>query len=97
MPPLHWNTPADERNYWVLIPIMLGLFILLRMVPSLAWLSRISFAVYVGGFAGIAIPSVIAANLLPQITATMQPISFEIGMRGEAINQLLLIIGVMSV
>jgi hypothetical protein len=82
-----------ERNYWVLIPIVLGLFILLRMIPSLAWLSRISFAVLIGGFSGMAIPAVIAGNFLPQITATMAPIGPTwVG----AINQIVLLVGVFA-
>lgn len=84
---------GSARNYLVLIPILLGIFILLRMVPSLAWLSRISFAVLIGGYAGIAIPSVIAGNFLPQIIATMGPVGPDwVG----AVNQLVLLIGVFA-
>jgi hypothetical protein len=82
---------GEQRNLWVLIPIMLGIFILLRMIPSLAWLSRISFAVLIGGFSGLAIPAVIAGNFLPQITATMTAIGPD---WISAINQVVLLVGV---
>lgn len=86
-------TDGSARNYIVLIPIMLGIFILLRMVPSQAWLSRISFAVLIGGYSGMAIPAVIAGNFLPQITATMAPIGPT---WPAAINQLVLLVGVFT-
>jgi hypothetical protein len=80
-------------NYMVLIPVMLGIFILLRMIPKLSWLSRISFAVYVGGYAGIAVPSVIAGTLLPQISSSMGPFGPDwVG----AVTQLILVVGVFS-
>lgn len=66
---------GGQPNYWVLIPALLGLFVLLRMVPRLAWLSRFSFAVYIGGAVGIAVPTVIAGNLLPQLEEAMSPLS----------------------
>ncbi len=47
----------------------------------------------IGGYAGMAIPSVIAGNFLPQIIATMGPIGPD---WVAAINQLVLLIGVFS-
>ena len=89
--PLFYPETAAERDWLVLIPIILGLFILLRVVPKLAWLSRYSFALYIGGFAGIAVPTEIAGRFLPQLTATMNPIG-----PGwiAAITQLVLLVGV---
>ena len=81
----------DARNWLVLIPIVLGLFIILRMVPSLAWLSRFSFALYIGGFAGLAVPNVISGNFLPQLTSTINPIGPD---WVSAITQLVLLVGV---
>lgn len=67
--------PGGHADYWVLIPAVLGLFVLLRMVPRLAWLSRFSFAVYIGGAVGTAVPVVIAGNLLPQLKEAMSPLT----------------------
>ncbi|MCC7477445.1 hypothetical protein IT575_03210 [bacterium] len=68
--------PSDGSapEYLVWIPIVLGLFILLRVIPSLAWLSRWSFAVYIGGNMGILVPSVIANLLMPQLASAMRPL-----------------------
>jgi len=73
--PTFYPQMGELRNFWVLIPNILGLFIILRLVPKLAWLSRISFALYIGGFAGIAVPNVISGVFLPQLTATMGPLT----------------------
>jgi len=58
----------------VLIPVTLGLFILLRIIPQLAWLSRYSFAIYIGGAAGIAVPFEMSGRLLPLISGMMIPL-----------------------
>jgi hypothetical protein len=91
--PLLYPESGDPHNFWVLIPIVLGFFILLRVVPRLAWLSRFSFAFYIGGFAGLAVPNVISGTFLPQLTATMGPIGPD---WNAAIAQLILLIGVFT-
>jgi hypothetical protein len=78
---MYWNVVYPDviretsvnNNYWVLIPAVLGILILLRMIPKLGWLSRMSFAFYIGGFAGLAIPNVIHGVLLPQLNDTLRP------------------------
>lgn len=59
----------------VLIPIILAVFIVVRVVPSLAWLSRISFALLIGGWSGMAVPIVISGVFLGQLTSTMAPLA----------------------
>jgi len=83
-----------EHDYWVLIPSLLGIFILLRLVPSVAWLSRMSFAFYIGGFAGVAIPNVIHGYFLPQLAETLRP--FNAGW-GNNLNQIVILLAVFTV
>jgi hypothetical protein len=85
---------AVDHNYWVLIPAILGIFIILRLVPSLAWLSRMSFAFYIGGFAGVAIPNVLHGYFLPQLAETLRP--FNAGL-GNNLNQIVILLGVFTV
>jgi hypothetical protein len=83
-----------DHNYWVLIPVTLGIFVLLRLVPSLSWLSRTAFAFYIGGVAGYAIPNVVHNLLLKQISQTMRP--FDGGYAAN-INQTFSLVGVVAV
>ena len=91
--PLFYPRDGDGRNYFVLIPIVLGIFIILRLVPKLSWLSRYSFALLIGGYAGLAVPTEIAGRFLPQIVSTMKPVGPSLA---EALTQLLLLVGVFS-
>ena len=90
--------PADIV---VVLPALLGIFILLRLIPKLSWLSRISFAFYIGGWAGIGIPVVIAGFILPQLVAATAAVTFVAPDGGAAIgdglNTILLMIGTFCV
>ena len=87
-PAKDWGTLVPE----VIIPIVLAVFILLRVIPQLAWLSRYSFAVYIAGWAAIQVPSAISGQLLPQLTSMMAPING--GGFGHALTQVVLLVGV---
>jgi hypothetical protein len=80
--------------YWVIIPSLMGIFIVLRLVPSLAWLSRMSFAFLIGGSAGLAIPNVINALFLPQVYETLRP--FDAGI-SQNLNQVIILLAVFTV
>jgi hypothetical protein len=90
------------HKYSMLVPALLGVLILLRIVPRLAWLSRTSFALYIGGSAGYAIPATISSQLLPQLYKTLAPFKFNTHAPGTPwnwpadINQLLILIGVFA-
>lgn len=89
--PLFYPEDGIARNYVLIIPIVLGAFILVRVVPRLAWLSRYSFALLIAGYAGLAVPNEIAGRFLPQLVATMGP--FGPGW-SAALTQLVLLAGV---
>ncbi len=87
-------------NLWVLIPGILGLFIIFRLIPGWGWLSRITFAFYIGGFTGITLPKVLNGLLLPQFYATIDRIPYMVTSWDELvllINALVLFVGALSV
>ncbi|MEK6764759.1 MAG: hypothetical protein AABY49_00825 [Planctomycetota bacterium] len=90
--PLFKDT-GSAPQYAVIIPTLLGIFMLLRFSNRLSWLSRWSFAFVVGLGAGITIPNFIHAFILkqlsfnPLITASIP----------ESINNFLILLGVVSV
>ena len=87
---------AIEHNLWVIIPAILGIFILLRLVPSISWLSRMAFAFYIGGTAGFAIPNVIHGAFLPQLSQTLRPFDLPVWSALLTIALLLVLFGLLA-
>jgi hypothetical protein len=70
--PVIFPDRADQDPKWVLlIPIMLGMFLLARFIPRYAWLSRYAFAMTVGWGAGLMIPQVVKTYLFKQAEASV--------------------------
>tara|TARA_B100000401_G_scaffold172194_1_gene115302 strand:+ start:1117 stop:1851 length:735 start_codon:yes stop_codon:yes gene_type:complete len=74
-----------------IIPLILGVFMILRLVPSLSWLARISIAYIVGMAAGLKFYVFINSNILFQIKSSA--IDFSLSYF-EIFNQLIILIGV---
>lgn len=65
----------ESDNKWlVVVPVALGLLLLTRFIPKIAWLSRWSFAFIIGYGAGLAIPATINTSILKQAEATSRPL-----------------------
>ena len=91
----------QQGKWWLLIPAFLGLLMLSRFIPPIAWLSRISFAFLLGISSGLAIPRQISSFILQQVQGTIKPL-ITVGENGVTItltnlNSLLILIGVVSV
>lgn len=93
---------VQQGDWWLILPTLLGLLVLARFIPAIAWLSRISFAFIVGIGSGIAIPRVISSLILQQVQGTLKPL-VTVGDGGVAwftfagLNTLLILVGVVSV
>jgi len=90
--PLFKDT-GNAPQYTVIIPTILGVFMLLRFSNKLSWLSRWSFAFVVGLGAGITIPNFIHAFILKQLTFD----SLIAASLPDSINNFLILLGVVSV
>lgn len=81
-----------EKNYveaWILIvPTVLGIMMLCRSIPKIAWISRwpISFTVGIGS--GLGLVAAVQGYLLPQISDTLRPL--------VTINNFVVYIGVVA-
>lgn len=60
-------------NYWVILPVILGLMILTRFMRRYDWLSRWPIAFIMGMGAGISIGPSVKAMILQQLAASFQP------------------------
>ncbi|MEZ7892610.1 MAG: hypothetical protein QMC67_12755 [Candidatus Wallbacteria bacterium] len=78
-------------DYSVLIPTFMGLLMLTMLVPSLSVLSRIPISYVVGFGAGAGAMASIQTDIIPQIYATMLPIT---GINLVSLNNFLIILGV---
>ncbi len=96
-----YGTPEGTLfNPWVIIPAILGAFILMRLVPGKGWVSRITFAFLIGGGTGIGLPLVVSNLFLPQFSATVQAIPWRVTGIDEAVlllNSLVLFFGALTV
>ena len=77
----------------LVIPTILGLLMLTRFSRRYGWLSRISFAFFVGLGAGFTIPRYISSFILAQVEPSIQPLSWS----AEGLDLLIILVGVVTV
>jgi len=95
--PVFSEAAGKAPQYMLIIPSLLGLFMLLRFSRKLSWLSRWTFAFVVGLGAGIGIPRIISAFILEQIKPSLRPLFIGGETILSSINTLLILLGVTSV
>lgn len=83
-------------NYILVIPLVLGIMLLSRFIPRLAWLSRWSFAFIVGYGSGVSLPATIKAQVLEQLADTVRPLSLQAGWL-DLVSTIVVLLGVVSV
>lgn len=64
------ENPADPDNILLLFPLLLGLLLLLKFFPRLAWLGNSSMAILMAIGAAVGLIGAITGTLLPLITAS---------------------------
>ncbi len=92
----------DHRNYWVIIPGVLGVMLLAKFVRKYEWLSRWPLAFVIGLGAGVFIPRSLQADVLVQLRESIRPLWPAADMAGagtglvawQAVSNLLLAAGV---
>jgi len=81
----------------IFIPSILGIMVLLKLIPSIGWISRIPIAFMVGVTAGVTIYSIGIADVIKQISSTVEPL-ITVGQINwlVTISDILILIGVLS-
>lgn len=64
-------TPLAEGSLLTIVPVVLGSVMFLRVHPKLAGWSQIPLALLIGAGAGAAIPAMMQARVLKQVSATI--------------------------
>ncbi|MHC4392728.1 MAG: hypothetical protein ACYS22_15640, partial [Planctomycetota bacterium] len=83
-----------QPDLTLIVPLILGAFLLARFIKPLAWLSRWAFAFIVGFGSGQAMPTIINANVLRQLEYTLIPIN---DLSIQSISLAITCVGVLSV
>ena len=83
----------SEISFSYIIPLILGIFMLLRLIPSLSWLARWAIAYIVGMAAGLRFYGYLNSDILEQINASTIDIT---GSYTDIINAIIIIIGTLT-
>ncbi len=96
MPNLFNPLLQDFSSNWIkLIPAVLGILMLLRLIPSIDWVSRFPIALVIGTTSGIFFLRYLKSDVINQLTATiMNP--FQGADWVTVVGQILLIIGTLT-
>ena len=85
---------ADGSDWYLIIPLALGLMMFGRIHKSTSSLSRLPIAVLIGAGAGLAIPAMLYARTFKQLGATVAPLLNSTGW--PDLTALVVIIGVIT-
>src|SRR5262249_52363967 len=93
---------VQQGEWWLVVPAFLGVLMLSRFIPPIAWLSRISFAFLLGISSGVAIPRQLSSFILQQVQGTIKPLVIApngdtASLSFSSLNTLLILVGVISV
>jgi hypothetical protein len=95
-----WNGVGENPTLW--IGLVLGVFMLMRLVPKIGWLSRWPLAFVVGATAGFWMMNYLASNIMSQVRGTILPLlssSFASGLDasfGEIVDHLVVAVGTIT-
>lgn len=91
---LLFNPLFGEGELGLILPFALGLLMFARFNRKTAHLSRLPIAVLIGSGAGVAIPAMLDARTLRQMSATVSPLVTDSGMPDFA--SIVVLVGVLS-
>jgi hypothetical protein len=66
-----------EGRLEVIFPAIVGLIVLARLIPRIAWISRWAFAFIMGYASGVSIPTAIDTYVMPHVGRTVLPLVRE--------------------
>ncbi|MCF7911919.1 MAG: hypothetical protein K9M99_05290 [Candidatus Cloacimonetes bacterium] len=84
-----------RANFLLLVPGILGIFMLMRIIPKTEWFSRFPMALMIGSSAGLGMLTYTKSDIIKQLTATMMN-PFDGGDWIVILGQTLLILGTIT-
>ncbi len=87
---------ANDGEYILFIPALLGLLYITRFFPKIAWLSRYPMAFIMGTSMGVGFPLSMKASVLRQLEATILPL-YSAGMPWQiVVGNVVLVLGTLA-
>jgi len=70
-----WDPITKKGQFYLIIPVLMGVLLFARFIKSISWASRIPLAFIVGMGAAVALRGAIEQQFVKQIQATMIPLN----------------------
>jgi hypothetical protein len=90
----------NQREWQYVVPLVLGLILLTRLIPRIAWLSRWAMAFVIGYAAGTNFTRYLQSDFVSQVQSTMVPLyepqAKVMSTIGTLFSQLVVVGGVIS-
>jgi len=89
-----FNPLFGDGKLVMILPLILGLLMFSRFSKKISWMSRIPIAFMIGAGAGVAIPAMLYARTLKQVSASVVPLLGEKG--AFNFEALVVVVGLLS-
>ncbi len=63
--------PMSPANFWLIIPLVIGLLYFTRFIPKISWMVRIPIGMFMGYYLGYEVPVAFEGSVFPQMKGTM--------------------------
>lgn len=85
-------------DFWYIIPLLFGLFLLMRLIPPVSHYARLAMALAIGFAAGTNLTRYLQSDFVNQIGHTMRPLANTAGgfSFGEMVSSVVIVGGVLS-
>ncbi len=69
-----WRPLTAGTDYWLIVPLLLGLALFTRFSQSMGWVSRWPLSVIIGTYAGLAVIGLASGDMVLQVQASLIPV-----------------------
>jgi hypothetical protein len=69
-----WRPLTSGSDFWVLIPLLMGLALFTRFSSGLSWISRYPMSLIIGVYSGLAVIGFASGDLVLQVQASLIPV-----------------------
>ncbi|RKZ02175.1 MAG: hypothetical protein DRQ10_00510 [Candidatus Hydrothermota bacterium] len=90
-----WVKGSTTDRLILIIPITLSIFMLMRFIPKLRWISRWAIAFTVGMGAGLGVAGLLQGFVVPQIKGTIVPLWIANNFK-QTINNWIIVLGTLT-